>query len=508
MQIKNNCNDTSEDNGNTNEVATQNGDSNGMLNRIRKEELVRLILQTLQDLGYREAANVLQRDSHVSLESPTVAQFREAVLGGDWDTTESVLPSLCREHPGDLAQATFLVRQQKFLELLESRKTMKALHVLRNELTPMELNVERYIDPSIMIPKERLLTLLNQAFDWQLRGCLYHDSKNADFSLFAEHICDETQFPSTTVHVLEGHTDEVWHVSFAHCGLYLASVSKDMTCIIWDMQTYEKIHTLKGSSELDSFSAWSPDDSKLLVCGDHQIRLWSSITGELLHTFVMHTDQVTSCAWLSDGNRFISGACDKRLILWGVDGAILTEMEAQRILDMRLTSDGSRLVTISFSKTKGEKYIVIYSLNGLKLEEMRRIPVQDTITSLTLSKDGQFALLNVQEVQELHLWDLETQVVVRKYSGHSQGTYIIRSTLGGDDESFVLSGSEDNCVYVWSREHGVVLEVLEGHTGTVNCISWSPISPMMFASASDDRTIRIWGLPPSIQNDTKGKIRL
>ncbi|KAG0186292.1 hypothetical protein DFQ28_008058 [Apophysomyces sp. BC1034] len=489
MQIKNNCNDTSEDNGNTNEVATQNGDSNGMLNRIRKEELVRLILQTLQDLGYREAANVLQRDSHVSLESPTVAQFREAVLGGDWDTTESVLPSLCREHPGDLAQATFLVRQQKFLELLESRKTMKALHVLRNELTPMELNVERlhelsrqvpairrhlilcssaedvksraqwhgsdgfsrdhlltqlqrYIDPSIMIPKERLLTLLNQAFDWQLRGCLYHDSKNADFSLFAEHICDETQFPSTTVHVLEGHTDEVWHVSFAHCGLYLASVSKDMTCIIWDMQTYEKIHTLKGSSELDSFSAWSPDDSKLLVCGDHQIRLWSSITGELLHTFVMHTDQVTSCAWLSDGNRFISGACDKRLILWGVDGAILTEMEAQRILDMRLTSDGSRLVTISFSKTKGEKYIVIYSLNGLKLEEMRRIPVQDTITSLTLSKDGQFALLNVQEVQELHLWDLETQVVVRKYSGHSQGTYIIRSTLGGDDESFVLSGSE------------------------------------------------------------------
>ncbi|KAF7731509.1 hypothetical protein EC973_009273 [Apophysomyces ossiformis] len=485
---------------------------------------------TLQDLGYQEAAQVLQRDSHVSVESPTVTQFREAVMNGDWDTTESVLPALCNSHPGDLAQAAFLVRQQKFLELLESRKTMKALQVLRNELTPMELNVERlhelsslilcssvediksraqwhgtdgfsrehllsqlqrYIDPSIMIPKERLLTLLNQAFDWQLRGCLYHDSKNADFSLFSEHMCDETQFPSATVHILEGHTDEVWHISFAHCGLYLASVSNDKTCIIWDMQTYEKIHILEGASESNSFSAWSPDDSKLLVCGDNHIRLWSSITGELLHTFAMHTDQVTSCAWLPDGNKFISGGCDKRLVMWGVDGAVLTEMETQRVLEARLTSDGSRLVTIDFSRTIGKKHIVVYNVVGLKLEEVRRIPVQDTITSLTLTKDGRYALLNVQEVQELHLWDLETQSIVRKYCGHTQGNYIIRSTFGGDDESFVLSGSEDDCVYVWSREHGVVLEVLEGHTKTVNCISWSPINPMMFASASDDATIRM-----------------
>ena len=111
---------------------------------------------------------------------------------------------------------------------------------------------------------------------------------------------------------------------------------------------------------------------------------------------------------------------------------------------------------------------------------------------------------------EVQLIDIETAEIVRRFLGQKQETYIIRSVFGGADENLVISGSEgthsynislreyvlivssDTKIYIWHKENGTLIETLEGHSqGCVNAVAWNPADPCMFASAGDDRKVRM-----------------
>lgn len=124
-----------------------------------REEVTRLLIQGLDDLGYHSAANRLGQESGYEVESPTVAAFRNAILQGQWSEAESLLFGVVTEADGggvsisngdwhhlgglelaegaDLDAMRFSIREQKYLELLEHQDTGKAMMVLRHELQPL-----------------------------------------------------------------------------------------------------------------------------------------------------------------------------------------------------------------------------------------------------------------------------------------------------------------------------------------------------------------------------------
>jgi hypothetical protein len=128
-----------------------------------REEVSRIIIQALNDLGYTDAASRLVQESGYELESPSVAAFRHAILEGEWSEAEALLfGSYRRSHGGgvsvnsgsmihhdglvlaegvDKDALRFLLRKQKYLELLEARDHGGALMVLRQELTPLHQDV-------------------------------------------------------------------------------------------------------------------------------------------------------------------------------------------------------------------------------------------------------------------------------------------------------------------------------------------------------------------------------
>jgi hypothetical protein len=59
-----------------------------------REEVTRILIQALVDLGYHKAANTLEDESDYTLESPYVSSFRHAVLKGDWNNAEKLLEGM------------------------------------------------------------------------------------------------------------------------------------------------------------------------------------------------------------------------------------------------------------------------------------------------------------------------------------------------------------------------------------------------------------------------------
>lgn len=125
-----------------------------------------------------------------------------------------------------------------------------------------------------MIPPHRLAVLLDQVKQNQLNRCLYHNTAAAP-SLYSDHMCDRSDFPTQATVELNQHTDEVWYLEFSHDGTKLATASRDRSIIIYDTRTFNVIHRLEDHGGPVAFAAWSPDDTKLIsCCQDCKARLW------------------------------------------------------------------------------------------------------------------------------------------------------------------------------------------------------------------------------------------
>ncbi|XP_044501789.1 WD repeat-containing protein 26 homolog isoform X1 [Mangifera indica] len=499
---------------------------------IKRVEFVRIIAKALYSLGYKKSGARLEEESGIPLHSPVVNLFMQQILDGNWDESLATLPKIGVLDDNIVKSASFLILEQKFFELLDGEKVMDALKTLRTEITPLcihngrvhELSsfivsplqcalagspkrdiagaksrsklleeLQKLLPPTIIIPERRLEHLVEQALTLQREACMFHNSLDKDMSLYTDHHCGRDQIPSRTLQVLEAHTDDVWFLQFSHNGKYLASSSSDQSAIVWEVDMYGRVtlkHKLSGHQKPVSCVSWSSDDQQLLTCGvEEAIRRWDASSGECLQVFEKAGVGLVSCGWHPDGKWIFSGANDKSICMWEVDGKQHECWKGPRTLkisDLEITSNGKQIISMCREST--------LLLLDREAKAERFIEEDQTITSFSLSRDNRFLLVNLLN-QEIHLWNIEGDVkLVAKYRGHKRARFVIRSCFGGLDQAFIASGSEDSQVYIWHRASCELIAALPGHSGAVNCVSWNPTNPHMLASASDDRTIRIWGL--------------
>ena len=561
-----------------------------------REEVTRILLQSLSDLGYHGAARQLSSDSGYELEIPSVAAFRSAVQQGEWEEAESLLlGSEIAEYDGgvslgnghsnpswsksrlsvggtngfaraglplaegvDTTMLKFVLRQQKYLELLESRDLNTALTVLRSELTPLRRDIGRLhalsslmmcqsaedlrhqaewdgaegesrnlllsdiskaISPSVMIPEHRLATLLTAVQEEQILDCRYHNTTTQP-SLYTDHECSGDDFQLNTLTELRNHTDEVWHLEFSHDGSMLATAGKDGLVCVYDTSTWRIQHEIReherglttNNSKGVCYVAFSPDDQYLISCSQNNEFIVINVREGRRVAHADHFDYpVTTAAWLPDSQTFVVGTQGSRrpLGLYSLrsasssssssvvrnneiyswrdppwDHSLKDNPNSFRITDCAVNADGTRMV----ATTLDNKVMMFDLRTRFKIAEWQ---MEDKLTSINFGVDGTQLLLNMNEGRVLAL-DSTTGELIMRYDGAKQAEFVIRSCFGGAGENFIISGSEDSRVYVWRRQTGMQVAVLDAHApGTVNAVAWHPTNSCIFASAGDDRRVRM-----------------
>ncbi|EFX01031.1 WD domain containing protein [Grosmannia clavigera kw1407] len=511
-----------------------------------REEVTRILIQALSDLGYSHAAESVSHHSGFALESQPVSDFRQAVLGGDWAEAEHLLlgaatagtassgsgvaanvPGLVLLPDADRSLMRFWIRQQKYLELLEQRETAKALSVLRTELAPLYQDTQklhflssllmcqspgdikktadwdgafgqsrqlllsdlsRFISPSVMLPEHRLAVLLEQVKNYQVSGCVFHTSSTSP-SLYADHYCDKSNFPSQVMCELHDGAGDVWQVRFSHDGKRLASCGAGHYVIIWEVPTFKVLLKLDGHVTGVGDISWSPNDTMLVSCGrDNQARIWDTRTGLLLRLFERFDEPVSSCVWATDGLSIVLGSFDKdrALCQWNLAGErLFTWTKKHRTEGLALSPNGQWLVAMDDNK-------LLHVYNFVTRELEYELELKCRAMSVTISEDSQFMLVNRQD-GEIHLYNIALRgTLMRKFVGGTGGDCVIRSAFGGADESFVISGSDDGKLNIWHKNIGVRLFMLDAHKPRCNAVSWSPTDACMFATCGDDKKIKIW----------------
>uniref|UniRef100_A0A182TMC8 CTLH domain-containing protein n=1 Tax=Anopheles melas TaxID=34690 RepID=A0A182TMC8_9DIPT len=496
----------------------------------------------LKDIGLERSAEMLMQEAGCCLEHPAASKFRIHVLSGDWNKADHDLQELqslvdIRSDRASLNEMKFLLLEQKYLEYLEEGRPIDALHVLRNELTPLQHKTPRvhqlssymmctnnaelyaragwegkgpksrtrlmdrlqsYLPATVMLPPRRLRSLLVQAVELQNDRCQCHDmtwSTSIDsVSLLVDHNCSADGFPLQPLQVLNDHSDEVWFCKFSPDGRRLATGSKDNSVIVWEVDPVKLLlrnkRSFEGHTYGVSYIAWSPDSKHFIACGPDDcpdLWIWDVEQEKLVTKFSHSTDDSLTCAAFNrDGTRFVTGGTRGQFYLVDLDGILHDNWEGVRVNGLSFLSDNK---TVLAADTH-------YRIRGYSFDNPRTdygiVQEQCPIMTFSVNSADRLALLNISS-QGLHLWDLQDKCLVRRFQGVTQGNYTIYSCFGGVNESFVASGSEDNKVYIWHIRREEPLATLIGHTRTVNCVSWNPVYPALLASASDDGTVRIWG---------------
>ena len=310
----------------------------------------------------------------------------------------------------------------------------------------------------------------------------------------------------TEKHTLTRRGGNAYSISFSHDGKTLAGGSS-RGIRLWDVETGTEKHTFKWYTEIGYMSefysvsdvhsiSFSPEGGTLATASRTEIRLWDIETGEEKHTIRGHTKRSFGVAFSPDGKTLVSGRRAEPVRVWDVETGAEKPVHTAHTRDLFsvLSPNGKTL-----AGTNGDK-IYLWEWDGETRKE-KHIFIGHTgpVSSVAFSPDGK-TLASGGRDNTIRFWDVETKAEKHTLTGH---TGEVNSVAFSPDGNTLASagGWSDDTVRLWDVETKAEKHTLTGHTGSVNSVAFSPDGKTL-ASGGRDNTIRFWDVETKAEKHT------
>jgi len=311
---------------------------------------------------------------------------------------------------------------------------------------------------------------------------------------------ERTSKLSSPIMQLTGHKGEVYTVKFDSTGNLLASGSFDKDIFLWNVYGEEckNYSVLRGHKGAILELHWSTDSLEIYSAStDKTIGVWDVENNILLKRIREHKAFINSCCPARRGPPLIASASDdttSRVFDTRVKASTLTFKHKFPVTSVCWTDASDAVITGGV-----DNVVRVWDLRRDDEPSMVFSGHNDTITGLSVSKDGSYLLSNSMD-NSVAMWDLRpfapTNRLVKSFIGaqHSFEKNLLKCAWSPDGNK-VTSGSADRLVYIWDTNTTNLLYRLPGHSGSVNEVVFHPNEPII-ASCSSDKTIYLGEIKP------------
>lgn len=225
------------------------------------------------------------------------------------------------------------------------------------------------------------------------------------------------------LHKLRGHRDIVRDVAFSPNGALLASAARDETIILWSANDYQTSRVIYQPGDKYTEIAFSSDSRFLAAAtlGGH-VRVYDSVSGELVGNCLGNTDKVLSIIDLGDGTSLATACNDAnvRIYPWPLDTQT-TEIAPRLTIGLRdsaavhlAASPGGKALYVAQDQGRIKKFD---SATG---QDLNTIQVDPQLWKLAMDRRGEklfsvarwsARLLNLQRLEApsvIHNWTEDT----------------------------------------------------------------------------------------------------